>query len=66
MIALTGEKTQIITCGDENSCSDGKEAQICPEIARSLNNKVVDRTIQRTLKKEGFFYGKIVKVERLT
>ena len=27
---LHGEKTQVITCGDENSCSDGKEAQICP------------------------------------
>ena len=43
-----------------------KKRKFAPEIARSLDNKVVDRTIQRTLKKEGFFYGKIVKVERLT
>lgn len=43
-----------------------KKRKFAPEIARSLDNKVVDRTIQRTLKKEGFFYGKVVKVERLT
>ena len=58
MIALTREKTQVLICGDENNCSDGKEAQICPRNPRSLNNT-------GTLK-EVFFYGIIVKVERLT
>lgn len=43
-----------------------KKKKKAPQIARALDNKVSDRTVQRRLKEQGFFYGKIQKVEKLT
>ena len=43
-----------------------KKQKTAHEIVQALDNKVSDRTVQRTLKEKGFFYGKIQKVEKLT
>jgi transposase len=43
-----------------------KKKKKATQIAQALDNKVSVRTIQRRLKEQGFFYGKIQKVEKLT
>ena len=60
-----GKKRKLSTAEVKEVVKKAKKKKCAPEIARQLNNKVSPSTIQRTLKREGLFYGRIKKVERL-
>ena len=62
----SGRKRKLSASQRKEVVRMAKRKKTAPQISRALDNKVVDRTIQRTLKEEGFFYGKIKKIEKLT
>ena len=62
----TGRKRKLSDVDLKVAVQMAEKKQKAPQIARALHNKVSSRTIQRRLKEQGFFYGKIQKVEKLT
>lgn len=61
-----GRKRKLSPAETKKVVRMAKKRNFAPEIARSCKKPVCARTIQRTLKREGFFYGKVIKVEQLT
>src|SRR5690606_41303721 len=61
-----GRKRKLSAAETEVIVRMAKKRKVSTEIARSFKKRVSPATIQRTLKREGFFYGKIIKVEKLT
>lgn len=62
----SGRKRKLTASDTRKVVRLAKKKKSAPQIAQELGNKVVPRTIQRKLKEEGYFYGKIKKIERLT
>lgn len=61
-----GRKRKLSTTDVKQVVKMAKKKKSAPQIARCLKKKVSPITIQRRLKEEGFFYGKIKKIEKLT
>ena len=61
-----GRKRKLSAAETKEIVRVAKKRKVSTEIARSFKKKVSPATIQRALKREGFFYGKIIKVEKLT
>lgn len=61
-----GRKRKLNASETKKVVKMAKKGKFAPQIARECKKKITPRTIQRTLKREGLFYGKIKKVESLT
>jgi transposase len=61
-----GRKRKLNASETKKAVRLAKKGKCAPEISRQFTKEVNPRTIQRLLKREGFFYGKVKKVEYLT
>jgi transposase len=61
-----GRKRKLSASDTKEVIRMAKKRKFAPEIARSLGEKVSERTVQRTLKRVGYFYRKVKKIEKLT
>ena len=61
-----GRKRKLSTKEVKQVVKKAKKGKAAPQIAHELNNKVSPRTIQRRLRAEGLFYGRVIKEEKLT
>jgi hypothetical protein len=62
----SGRKRKLDAKDDKKILQLVKKKKCAPEISRSLDEKVTPRTIRRRLKELGFFYGRVIKIEKLT
>ena len=62
----SGRKRKLSPSDTKKIVRQAKKGKCAPQITRECNKDVAERTIQRELKRAGFFYRKIKKVEKLT
>ena len=61
----SGRKRKLSGKEEKQIIRKAKKHKSAAQIAKELDDKVSPRTVQRTLKKLGLFYGKVKKIERL-
>lgn len=62
----SGRKRKLSNAQVSQAVRKAKKGKCAPQIARECETKVDPRTIRRRLKEVGLFYGKVLKVEKLT
>lgn len=62
----SGRKRKLSNAQVSQAIRKAKKGKTAPQIARECKTKVDPRTIQRRLREAGLFYGKVLKVEKLT
>jgi len=62
----SGRKRKLSNKQVQQAVCKAKEGKTSPQIARECETEVSPRTIRRRLREAGLFYGRVLKVEKLT
>lgn len=62
----SGRKRKLSNKQVQQAVRKAKEGKTSPQIARECETEVSPRTIRRRLREAGLFYGRVLKVEKLT